>query len=249
SRSGSAYLQATLEGIFSWEQAIRLFTQEHPEHGYLRNVSIQVELFEGQMPATVGHDILIGYTETSGPVFRGIAIDPTGGAPTLDPQAPLDAAGLGHLAHAAHRYVLLSLFAYSERAGQTEPDFPETHEVRGVTMHEFAHVWGLGHSTTFTPGCGPDLMNSPYTAIYGDGDPTGDGGERTRPMCISSLDLHGLAHLYRWLPNGTWEGSTGSVSLPSHMQYKEYCEVHEVAAVQAAAFLQEAGWPLTQGEA
>lgn len=238
SRSATAYLEATLEGIFAWEPAIREFTMEHPQFSYLRNVSVQVELFEGQAPATAGYDILIGYTETSGPVFRGIAADPTVANPALDPQGPVDAAGLGNLAHAAHRFVLLSLFAYSERAGQQVPDFPETPEVRGVTMHEFAHVWGLGHSATFTPGCGPDLMNSPYTAVYGDGDPAGDGGERSRPMCISSLDLYGLAHLYRWLPKGPWEGSAGHIELPRDLQYKEYCGVHAEAAAQARAFLE-----------
>lgn len=230
SRSVLNYLQATLEGIYAWERAIDAFIADYPQFSYLDNVSVQVELFDGEAPKTAGYDILIGYV-ASGPAFRGVAI--WGG---FDPQAPIDAAGLGDLVHYSNRYILLSLFAYSTRAGQTQPDFPETHELRGVTMHEFAHTWGLGHSRTFTPGCGADLMNSPYPYVYGDGNPVGDGGERTVELCITSLDLYGLAQVYRWLPNETWEGSTGSVMLPDDMQYKWYC-VEEEAQARAEAFL------------
>lgn len=232
SRSGLEYLGATLEGIFAWEPAIDVFIQEYPQFAYLDNVSVQVELFEGEVPETAGYDIIVGYAETSGPLFRGVAF---GGA---DTQQFIDAAGLGDVVHFSGRFILLSLFAYSERAGQSAPDFPETHEIRGVTMHEFAHTWGVGHSTTWTPGCGADLMNSPYPFIYGDGNAVGDGGERTKPLCITSLDLLGLAQVYRWLPNGTFEGSAGSIELPDTMQYKEYC-TEGLAAARAQAFLAE----------
>ncbi|HLF16532.1 MAG TPA: hypothetical protein VI796_03770 [Candidatus Thermoplasmatota archaeon] len=238
SRSALSYLAATLEGIFSWEPAIDHFIANHTEFAYLDNVTVQVEVFEQEVPETAGYDIIIGYAETSGPVFRGIAIDPDDDA--VDLQGQLDQAGLGDVAHLGNRYVLLSLFASAPRSGQGLPDYPETPEVRGVTMHEFAHVWGLGHSTTWTFGCGSDLMNSPYAYVYGDGDPAGDGGERSRPLCISSLDLYGLAYLYRWMPNGTWEGSAGNASLPPTMVYEEYC-VHEEAAARAEAYLAERG--------
>lgn len=231
SRSGPEYLAATLEGIFAWEPAIDAFIEENPEFAYLDAVKVEVDVYEPGLPTAAGYDIVVGYVETSGPVFRGVAIAPPG-----DPQETFDQAGLGDVLHYGNRYVLLSLFAYSERAGQTAPDFPETHEIRGVTMHEFAHVWGLGHSTTFTTGCGGDLMNSPYPYVYGDGNAVGDGGERTRPLCISNLDLYGIAHLYRWLPNGAWEGSEGNLTLPSNDVYKEYCMQGEARA-RADAFL------------
>lgn len=231
SRSGPAYLQATLEGILSWELAIEEFVAEYPEFGHLDNVTVQIEIFDGEVPATAGYDVIVGYAESGGGAFRGVAI--FGG---VDTQRPIDQAGLGDLVHYANRYILLSLFSNSPRAGQEIPDYPETHEVRGVTMHEFAHTWGLGHSTTWTPGCGDDLMNSPYAHVYGDGDPLGDGGERSPEMCISSLDLYGLAHLYRWLPNGTWQTSQSSVSLPDSMVYKEYC-VQDEAERAAEAWM------------
>jgi hypothetical protein len=231
SRSAQAYLEATLEGIYSWEIAIDEFVAEYPEYAVLQNISVEVEIFRPGTSGVKGWDIIVGYAETSGPVFRGVAI-----APGQDIQQALNQAGAGHLVHYGNRYILLSLFAYSERAGQTAPDYPETHEVRGVTMHEFAHTWGLGHSRTWTPGCGSDLMNSPYPYVYGDGNAIGDGGERTRPLCINTLSLHGLAHLYRWLPEGAWQGSSGSVELPETLQYKEYC-VHEKANARAQATL------------
>ncbi len=230
SRSALEYLQATLEGMFAWEPAIDQFIADYPQFSYLDNISVQIELFEGQVPQTAGYDILIGYV-ASGPAFRGVAIDPG-----VNTQKPLDDAGLGDVVHYGNRYILLSLFAYSERAGQTQSDFPETHELRGVTMHEFAHTWGLGHSTTFTTGCGADLMNSPYPYKYGDDNPIGDGGERTVSLCITSLDLYGLAHLYRWLPNATWEGSSGNTSLPADMEYTWYCQ-DEQASARADAWM------------
>ncbi len=232
SRSGMAYLEATLAGMYAWEPAIDRFIENYTEFAYLDNVTVYVEIFDGVGSLPVGADIIIGYAETSGPAFRGIAI-----APGIDTQEPIEELGADEIVRYSNRYILLSLFAYSERAGQQEPDFPETHEVRGVTMHEFAHTWGLGHSTTWSPGCGGDLMNSPYPYIYGDGDPAGDGGERTKPLCISSLDLYGLAHLYRWLPNGTYEPSSGELHLPEHIRYEEYCDVFDEAHERAQATL------------
>lgn len=70
---------------------------------------------------------------------------------------------------------------------------------------------------------GADLMNSPATFVFGDGSAVGDGGERTPAGCITSLNLYGLALLYRWVPGGTWQGSTGDYVLPKGMPYKLYC--------------------------
>lgn len=236
SRSATSYLEATLEGILSWEPAIAQFVAEYPQFSYLSNVTVQVEVLEQQTPETAGYDIIVGYAETSGPAFRGIAIQGQ-----ADTQQPIDEAGLGDLVHYGNRYVLLSLFASAPRSGQDQPDYPETSEVRGVTMHEFAHVWGLGHSRTWTSGCGSDLMNSPYGYVYGDGNPAGDGGERSRPLCINTLALYGLANLYRWLPEGEWQGSEGNVTLPPEIQYKEYC-MHEEASARAKQVLAGTRW-------
>jgi hypothetical protein len=240
SRSAMAYLEATLTGIYAWEPAFERFVAEHPEYSYLENVTVHVDVFDGTQTDTAGYDFVIGYAETSGPAFRGVAFQPPGNDDQRIQQT-LDDAGLGDTVHIGNRYVLLSLFASAPRAGQDVPDYPEKHEIRGVTMHEFAHVWGLGHSTTWTKAYGPDLMNSPYPFVYGDGDPASDGGERSHPHCITSLDLYGLAHLYRWMPNGTWEESQGNVSLPTDVDYVEYCEVFGEARERAQRTLAEHG--------
>jgi hypothetical protein len=242
SRSTTAYLQATLEGLLAWEPAIEAYVEDHPEHAYLENVSVEVDVWDEDEPVhdTAGYDIVIGYAETSGPAFRGVAIK---GPANEDQQIQeqINEAGLEDVLHVGHRYILLSLFASAPRAGQDAPDYPERHEVRGVTMHEFAHVWGLGHSTTWTEAYGPDLMNSPYPFVYGDGDPAGDGGERSPELCITSLDLHGLGYLYRWLPDGEWTSSSRPVELPQDEAYERYCEAHEDAAERAEAVLAEHG--------
>jgi hypothetical protein len=235
-----AYLEATLAGIYAWEPAVDLFLANHSQFAYLDDIAVEVEIFSGGTPSTLGYDFVIGYAETSGPAFRGVAIMGPGN-PDQQMQATLNDAGLGDLVHFGHRYVLLSLFASAPRGGQDLPDFPEAHEVHGVTMHEFAHVWGLGHTTTWFGDIGPDLMNSPYPFVYGDGDPLGDGKERSEPLCISSLDLWGLAWLYRWLDNGTWERSTGNTSLPESIPYERYCSVHDDALARARAHLAAAG--------
>ncbi len=238
SRNLVSYLEATLEGLFAWEPAIERFVEEYPEYAYLEDVSVTVDLFDGQVPDKAGYDIVIGYAETSGPAFRGVAIQ---GPANEDQeiQRQLNEAGLGEYAHMGHRYVLLSLFASAPRGGQEVPDYPERHEMRGVTMHEFAHVWGLGHSSAWTEAYGPDLMNSPYPFVYGDGDPLGDGGERSQPLCITTLNMYGLAHLYRWMPDGQWVSSEGNISLPMDMPYERYCEVHEEAQQQAQQWIRE----------
>ncbi len=240
SRSALAYLEATLTGIYAWEPAIDRFIEDHPEYSYLDNVTVHVDAFDEDTPEAAGYDIVIGYAETSGGAFRGVAIKGPGNE-DQQIQQTLNENGLGDLVHVGHRYILLSLFASAPRAGQDVPDYPETHEVRGVTMHEFAHVWGLGHSTAWTKAYGPDLMNSPYPFVYGDGDPAGDGGERSPELCITSLNLYGLSHLYRWLPNGTWEASHGNVSLPMDLDYELYCDVFEEANARAEAWMARNG--------
>ena len=90
-------------------------------------------------------------------------------------------------------------------------------------MHEFGHTFGLGHTRTWHPRLGPDLMNSPAPFIYGDGFPGGDGGERTKMKCLSTINLYGMAVLYRWVPSGKWMPSGGQAKLPKGMPYKWYC--------------------------
>jgi hypothetical protein len=240
SRSAMGYLEATLAGIHAWEPAIERFVAEYPRFSHLQNVTVEVDVYNGTDPSEAGYDFVIGYTETSGPAFRGVAFQPPGND-EQQIQRVLDEAGLGETVHFGNRYVVLSLFASAPRAGQQVPDYPETHEIRGVTMHEFAHTWGLGHSEAWTRPFGPDLMNSPYPFVYGDGDPAGDGGERSPELCITSLDLFGLAEVYRWLPDEQWEPSEGSIRLPEDMTYRPYCGVFEEARMEAQRTLAEEG--------
>jgi hypothetical protein len=213
------YLDVTLQGIRQWETAIAAFTTEYPQYGYLRQVKVEVEIFDEQVPpTTAGYDVVVVYVETGGPVFRGLAAQTP-----VNTQQIVDGLGLGDVVRLGNRFILLSLFSSAPRAGQSIPDYPELNDLESVMMHEFAHTWGIGHTTTWTSQYGPDLMNSPYAYVYGDGDPLGDGGYCTPLMCISTLNLVALAHVYRWLPGGTWQPSGGAVQLPPGMPYSLYC--------------------------
>ncbi len=212
------YLDAALRGIRAWERVIDRFAADYPQFAYLRDVDIHVEAFDAARPVDpAGYDFVIEYVQTGGPFFRGFA----GGS--VDPQPTLNEHGLGPTVHASGRHAVISLFAASPRAGQVLPDYPEINDIEAVTMHEVAHVFGLGHTPTWTTSHGPDLMNSPAPFVYGDGDPLGDGGERTPRKCPSTLELYGLAVLYRWVPRGAWEPTWGNVALPWWMPYRWYC--------------------------
>lgn len=212
------YLDATLRGIHGWTDAIDAFVTDHPRYAYLDQITIEVELFDGVTPVDpVGYDVIVVYV-AAGPAFRGVASDADGQV-----EQALRQLGLDDTVRFTGRVIALSLFGSSPRAGQVLYDFPEVNDLEIVTLHEFGHTFGLGHTRTWHPTFGPDLMNSPATFVYGDGFAGGDGGERTPMQCLSSLDLVGLAHLYRWLPDGTWRGSFGSVGLPSDVPYGLYC--------------------------
>ena len=214
------YLDATLRGIRAWEPVMDRFATDHPEYAYLRNITVEVEIFDRANPVDpAGYDMVIGYVPYSGPAFRGVAF---AGSPVT--QNLFDAWGLGDAAHFSGRAIALSLLANSPRAGQLAPDYPEVNDLYTVTLHEFAHAFGLGHTQTWTKKYGADLMNSPATFVFGDGSALGDGGERTPAGCISSLNLYGLAILYRWEPRGVWQASVGDYVLPKGMPYKLYCE-------------------------
>ncbi|HVE94006.1 MAG TPA: hypothetical protein VNB24_03725 [Acidimicrobiales bacterium] len=213
------YLAATQRGIHKWVAALRSFATDYPQYGYLANIDVAIEVFDGLHPVDpVGYDVVLGYV-AAGPAFRGIASqnDPFEVSDTLRKM------GLEDTVRYTGRVILLSLYGSSPRAGQVGWDFPEVTDLETVTMHEFAHTFGLGHTRTIDPALGPDLMNSPATFIYGDGFSAGDGGEHTPLGCISSLDLYGMAQLYRWLPTGNWAPSYNSVSLPSSIKYQLYC--------------------------
>lgn len=207
------YLGATLRGIHRWTEAMSAFADDHPEYAYLRDVDIEIEVFDGLTPVDpAGYDVIIGYV-AAGPVFRGVASN-------LGWFAQIAA---DENVHFSGRVIALSLFGASPRAGQVLYDYPEVTDLEVVTMHEFAHTFGLGHTRTWDATLGPDLMNSPATFVYGDGFPLGDGGERTTMTCISSLDLYGMAELYAWVPSGQWQSTYGNATLPAHIPYTRYC--------------------------
>lgn len=213
------YVDATLRGIRKWNDAIHDFTEEYPRYSYLREIDIHIDVFDGVHPVDPAlYDVVIGYV-AAGPAFRGVAAD-------VDQRAVeqlLADAGLEDTVRFTGRAILLSLFGSSPRAGQVLYDFPEVNDLEIVTMHEFGHTFGLGHTRTWHPKLGPDLMNSPAPFVYGDGFGAGDGGERTKMKCLSSINLYGMAVLYRWVPEGKWRPSEGQAKLPQGMPYKWYC--------------------------
>jgi hypothetical protein len=211
------YIDATLRGIRGWTTAMDRFAADYPQYSYLRDITVDIEIFDGVNPVDpAGYDVIIGYVAT-GPVFRGVAAQAPVG------HSDLRRIGLDGYAHYSGRLILLSLFATSPRAGQMLPDFPEVNDLEIVTLHEFGHTFGLGHTRTWHPELGPDLMNSPATFVYGDGSAVGDGGERTEMQCLSSLNLYGMAVLYRWIPSGEWVPTSGSAPLLPGMPYEWYC--------------------------
>lgn len=239
------YLDATLLGIHQWDLQLAAFATKYPQYAYLRQLEAHVEVFDGTCgisrgtdvsadascaPERAGYDVVIVWSPYTGPIFRGVAIDETGGG-LLAQLCPLGLTcplrmTLEPYVHDGARLIVMSSFAAAPRGGQVLPDFPETTDIYNVMMHEFAHTWGLGHSTTWTATYGPDLMNSPYTFTFGDGDPAGDGGERTATQCISSVDLYGMAMLYEWVGRGVrfdQRRHYGLANLPSSVPYELYC--------------------------
>lgn len=214
------YLDATLRGTHKWTETMAEFADDYPQFGYLKDLSIHIEVFDGADPVDpVGYDVILGYV-AAGPAFRGVAGDTS----TKDAvNNVLRQVGLEDQTRYSGRVIALSLYGSSPRAGQVMWDFPELTDLEIVTTHEFGHTFGLGHTTTWHKKLGPDLMNSPAPFVYGDGFAFGDGGERTEMKCLSSLDLYGMAELYRWLPEGEWEGSSGTAELPKGIPYRWYC--------------------------
>ena len=213
------YIEATKRGIHRWIDALQAFAAKYPEYGYLADITAEIEVFDGLNPVDpVGYDVVLGYV-AAGPVFRGIASDDE----QFGVEQMLRYMGFEDTVRFTGRAILLSLFGSAPRAGQAGMDFPEVNDLEGVTLHEFAHTFGLGHTRTIDPTFGPDLMNSPATFVYGDGWAAGDGGERTELECITSLNLYGMAKLYEWLPQGTWKPTYQSFSLPDHIPYERFC--------------------------
>lgn len=214
------YMDATLRGIDKWIKAMDAFADDYPQFSYLKDIEFHIEVFSGARPVDpVGYDVILGYV-AAGPAFRGVAGD-TGTKDAVN--SILEAVGIRDEARYSGRVIALSLFGSAPRAGQVMWDFPEVNDLEIVTTHEFGHTFGLGHTRTIHPKFGHDLMNSPAPFIYGDGQTIGAGNERTKMKCLSSLNLYGMAHLYRWVPSGEWEGSDGSITLPKNIRYKWYC--------------------------
>ena len=214
------YLEATLRGLERWRKALKDFAADYPQFDYLRKVSFHVEVFDSADPVDpAGYDVILGYV-AAGPAFRGVAGD-TGTKDVVN--EILEQVGIRDQARYSGRVIALSLFGSSPRAGQVMYDFPEVNDLEIVTAHEFGHTFGLGHTRTWHPKLGPDLMNSPAPFIYGDGQTIGAGHEHTKMKCLTSLDLYGMAELYRWVPEGKWEPSQGSTTLPKKIPYRWYC--------------------------
>ena len=220
------YLDAALAGIRAWDGAIAQFAAKYPQYGYLSQLESHVTIFDGA-PERVGYDVIIVWAPYTGPIFRGLAADYFGGGVYC--KASCSVPGIGRLepyVHDGTRLIIMSSFAAAPRGGQVTPDFPEPSDIYNVMQHEFAHTWGLGHTQTWTSAHGPDLMNSPYAHVFGNGDLLGDGGERTKWDCVSSLDLYGMARLYEWVGRGvSWQQRVReySATLPPGMPYELYC--------------------------
>lgn len=226
------YLDATMAGIHKWQDAIDAFAADYPQFAYLQELTVHVELFDGVAPQRAGYDVVIVWLPYTGPQFRGLAVTAVSPGPLYTAMCLSSgtcatwARDIEPLVHDGSRQIFMSLFANSPRAGQVLPDYPEWSDVYNVAMHEFAHTWGLGHTQTFLQETRADLMNSPYTEVFGDGHPISDGGERTPAGCISSLDLYGLARLYEWVGRDVdyrWRNVPSTASLPSWMPYTLYC--------------------------
>ena len=214
------YLDATLRGLERWRKALKDFAQDYPQFDYLRDVQFHVEVFDSADPVDpAGYDVILGYV-AAGPAFRGVAGD-TGTKDFVN--GILEQVGIRDQVRYSGRVIALSLFGSSPRAGQVAYDFPEVNDLEIVTAHEFGHTFGLGHTRTWHRKLGPDLMNSPAPFIYGDGQTIGEGRDHTKMKCLTSLDLYGMAVLYRWIPEGEFEPSSGAVSLPKGIPYRWYC--------------------------
>ncbi|MGQ0536837.1 MAG: PPC domain-containing protein [Methanobacteriota archaeon] len=220
------YLAAAVRGIHRWEAAIDAFVADHPDFSYLSALKMHVAVFDGPVPERVGVDMTILWIPASGSQFRGVASPGTDylweGVCWEPFSCGVYYGSVEPHAHLSDGLVVLSLLANAPRAGQLVQDYPEVNDIENVVMHEVAHAWGLGHTQTWHADTGPDAMNSPYGQVFGDGDPLGFGPERTAVSCISSVDLYGLAYIFRWLPSGVFaRPDVPEVTAP--FAYELYC--------------------------
>ncbi|MDQ3983034.1 MAG: hypothetical protein M3271_10190, partial [Actinomycetota bacterium] len=107
------YLDATLRGMHKWTDALEAFADDYPQFGYLREIDVHIDVFDGADPVDpAGYDVIVGYV-AAGPAFRGVAAD-TNTKESVN--LILEQVGRRDEVRYSGRVIALSLFGSSPRA-------------------------------------------------------------------------------------------------------------------------------------